>query len=47
MHKLKFVPKNEMCKILWDFEIQKDHLIIFRTPELVLINKTDDDLLPQ
>ena len=28
-----------MDKILWDFEIQMDHLIPVRTPNLVLINK--------
>ena len=28
-----------MHKILWDFEIQTDHLIPARRPDLVLINK--------
>ena len=25
-----FHPKNEMLKILWDFDIQTDHLILTR-----------------
>ena len=28
MHKPDFALENEMPKILWDFEIQKDHLVI-------------------
>ena len=27
------------CKIIWDFEIQMDHLILARRPDFVLINK--------
>ena len=27
MHKPESVQENEMLKILWDFEIQTDHLI--------------------
>ena len=33
------VLKNEIHKILWDFEIQTDQLISARRPDLVLVNK--------
>ena len=33
------VPENEMHKFLWDFEIQTDHLISARRPDLVIVNK--------
>ena len=39
MHKPESVLKNETHKILRDFEIQTDHLIPARRPDLVLINK--------
>ena len=39
MHKQESILENEMHKILWDFEIQKDHLIPARRPDLLLINK--------
>ena len=39
MHKPEPVRENETHKILWDFEIQTDHLIPARRPDLVLINK--------
>ena len=39
MHKPESVLENETHKILWDFEIQTDHLITARRPDLVLINK--------
>ena len=32
------VLENEMQKILWDFEIQTDHLIPARRPDLVITN---------
>ena len=35
MHKAEAVPANEMHSILWDFEIQTDHLIQVRKPDLV------------
>ena len=31
--------EKEMHKILWDFEIQTDHLISTRKPDQVIINK--------
>ena len=39
MHKTESVLENEMNKIHWDSEIQKDHLISARKPDLVNINK--------
>ena len=30
MHNTESVQENEMHKVLWDFEIQKDHLILGR-----------------
>ena len=30
MHNLEFVLENEMHEVLWDFEIQADHLILAR-----------------
>ena len=38
-HKPESVLENETHKILLDFEIQTDHLIPARRPDLVLINK--------
>ena len=39
MHNPDSVPEIETHKILWDFEIQTDHLIPARRPDLVLIKK--------
>ena len=39
MYKPESVLKNETYKIVQDFEIQTDHLILARRPELILINK--------
>ena len=39
MDKPEFFMENEMHKILWNFETQKDHPILVRRTELVLINK--------
>ena len=30
---------NDTHKLLWDFDIQKDHLILARRPDLIIINK--------
>ena len=37
MNKFKSVVENEMYKILWDFEIQTNHIILIK--RLGLINK--------
>ena len=34
-------PKNETHKILSDFQIQMDHLISARTPDLIIVNKKE------
>ena len=39
MHNLESVQENEMHKILWDLEIQMDHLITARLPDQEIINK--------
>ena len=39
MHQPDSVLVNVIHKILWDFKIQKDHPILSRRPDLVLINK--------
>ena len=38
------ILENEMHKILWDFEMQTDHQILARRPDLVRINKKKDNL---
>ena len=39
MHNPESVEENKMHKILWDFEIQTDHLILARRPNRVIVNK--------
>ena len=39
IHNPESVLENETHKILWDFELQTDHLIKTRRPELVTVNK--------
>ena len=39
MHNPTPVLENETYKVLWDIEIQTDHLISSRWPELVIIKK--------
>ena len=39
MYNTKSVLKNEMHKLLWDFEIQTYHLISSRRPDFIIINK--------
>ena len=34
------VIENEMCKILWDFNVQTDHVIEARRPDMIVIDKT-------
>ena len=36
------VTENERCKILWDFNIQTDHIIQARRPDMIVINKKDN-----
>ena len=39
MHNPAPVLENDTHKLLWDFDIQMDHLISARTPDLIIINK--------
>ena len=39
MHNLTPVLENDTHKLLWDFNIQTDHLISARRPDLIIINK--------
>ena len=39
MHNPAPVPENNTQKLLWDFDIQTDHLILARRPDLIIINK--------
>ena len=45
MHKSEFVHKDEVQKILRDFEIQVDYLISGRGPDLVTVNIKIESLL--
>ena len=33
------ILENETLKILWDFEIETDHLILARQPDFIIISK--------
>ena len=33
------IIENSQCKILWDFEVQTDHVIKERRPDLVVVDK--------
>ena len=39
VYNLKSVLENETHEILWDFEIQTNHWILARQPDLVIVNK--------
>ena len=39
MHNTASVLENDTHKLLWDFNIQMDHLISARRPDLIIINK--------
>ena len=39
MHNQAPVLENDSHKLLWDFNIQTDHLIPARRPDLIIINK--------
>ena len=40
MYNPESILKNETHKVLWDFEIQADHLISARQGDLIVVNKT-------
>ena len=39
MHNPAPVLENNLHKLLWDFDVHMDHLILARRPDLVIINK--------
>ena len=39
MHNPAHVLENDTHKLIWDFNIQTDHLIPARRPDLIIINK--------
>ena len=39
MHNPAPVLENDTHELLWDFNIQTDHLIPVRRPDLIIINK--------
>ena len=39
MHNPAPVLENDTHKLLWDFDIKTDHLILARRPDLIIINK--------
>ena len=44
MHNPAAVQENDTHKLLWDFDIQTDHLISARRPDLKVINKKKENL---
>ena len=40
-NKPESVLENEMHKRLWDFEIQTDHVILARRPDIMIVNKRE------
>ena len=43
MHKPEFIRENGKPKILWDFEIQTDHLIPAKRLDLLIANKKEKE----
>ena len=41
MHNPEPVLENDTHKLLWDFDIQTDHRISARRPDLIIINKKE------
>ena len=39
MHNTSPVLKNDTRKLLWDFDLQTDHLISARRPDIIIMNK--------
>ena len=44
MHNTESIFENETRKLLWDFEIQTDHLISVRRQDFVKVNKKENQL---
>ena len=45
IHNSESILKNETHEVLWDFDVQIDHLISARQPNLVIVNKKKENLL--
>ena len=43
MHNPKSFLENETLKVLWDFEIQIDHIILARRLDLVIVNNNNNN----
>ena len=44
MHNRETILKNETNKVIWDFEIQTDHQISARRPDLEIVSKKKENL---
>ena len=44
MHNPTSVLENDTHKLLWDIDVQTDHLISARKPDLIIINKKKEKL---
>ena len=44
MHNTALVLENNIHKLLWDFDINRDHLISARRPDLIIITKNKENL---
>ena len=44
MHNPAPVLENDTHKLLWDFDIQTEHVISARRPDLIIINKKEREL---
>ena len=42
IHNPESVIENDTHKLLWDFDIQTDHLISARRPDFIIINKKEN-----
>ena len=40
MHNPAVLLENDTHKLLWDFDLQTDHLILARKPDFIIIKKT-------
>ena len=43
MHNLEFVPGSETHKIIWGFEIQTNHQISARQPDLEIVKNNNNN----
>ena len=43
MHNPAAVIENDTHKLLWDFDIQVDHLVSTRRPDLIIISKKKEN----